>query len=449
MNPCTAVAREHGCTCREQDEAPGYKIDMVGCPIHGQSLLLAPDAGFTFDRNAPRAPTRAGVAYVSAAAFTLYSDRPPIEEKEETWRGILSESVARASQISPIATLFPAEITGRIAPPTFVTADGVWRATNIAAYHSKPTDLIPPCVLSVFRKASVQNAAVYLDDGQICTMVYEMHRPNDRPSTQPDELIHTRRRIRRFTNDAAYLFIASAGSHNWGHWLTDDLPRVAAAAFLRKQMPDRKVEILLLSFGAGIDEARRQSIKDHPDLQDVGVTFLERFVAYQFEELYYASPVSYHPTLKLRGAVDYVRRSYTTRNVVGSRKLYVTRPADNIRALANTAEVENHMRQAGFEIIDCSSMPFEDQLQLFSQAGIVVGVMGAAMTNTIFSPQGTQVVHLACHDWLEPYYWDLADVCGHRCTYIFGPSSETEARPAHFSRFHIDVETIDRAVGTS
>lgn len=447
MTPCTDAARAHGCCCREREGAPGYEIDPA-CPVHGAIPFLLPDTTSAQDQSREiSVPMNLGVIVdASSAAFDMYGERPPTAETEAFRQALLSESIARAGQISPIATLFPADVTTRKTPPLFVGGDDAWRAHNNAAYRDYFIEHLPPSVLSMLRDVTVQDAAIYFDGGDTCTILYEMHRPNDRPTKPGDADIHLRARTYypKQANEA-YLLIASAGSHNWGHWLTDDLPRVAAAVFLRRHVPKTKVTIILLSFGLGIDEARRRSIECHPDLGGVSVLFLRRAVAYHFEELFYASPVSYHPTAKLKGAVDYVRQSYVREEASSRRKLYLSRPEGDVRNLANADEVEAFMREEGFEVVDCAALSFDAQLALFKEASIVVGIMGAAMANTIFSRRGIRVVHLVCIGWIEPYYWDLADACGQRCCYVFGPTTEPE-KPAHFARFTISPDDLAVAV---
>lgn len=435
MDPCSSDVST-------QDLTPDEGGPETGTEASHES---EPD-GRTSPAQIVRAPTRPGVAYVSAAAFALYGDHAPVGDSTERQQQLLSESLRRADQISPIAQIFTEETILRNTAPLFLGEDALSCEHSAALYFAHAKTRMPPCYLSLLRNVSTQNAAIYLDDSDVCTMLYDLHRPNDWPSTVADLEIHARPRVvQQKDPNRIDLFIVSAGSHNWGHWLTDDLPRVAAAAFLRKHAPDKIVRLVLLSFGDAIDAVRRRSIECHPELDGVEVLFLERFVAYQFETLYFATPVSYHPITKLRGAIDYVRRSYVKLDAPPTRKLYVTRPADNVRALVDTAEVEDFMRSHGYEVIECSGFTFEEQVRLFSEAKSVVGVMGAAMTNTIFSPPGTRVVHLACERWFEPYYWDLADACMHTCSYVFGPSADP-LNPPHFSRFAISTAMLAKVV---
>ena len=126
-------------------------------------------------------------------------------------------------------------------------------------------------------------------------------------------------------------------------------------------------------------------------------------------------------------------------------KLFVTRAAARGRGLANAAQVEQRFREAGFSVVDPDGMPFAEQAGLFAHAGAVAGVMGAAMTNSVFAAPGTPVLHLAPDGWLEPFYWDLAATRGHRYSACYGPLAEA-GQPPHLSRFTMDMGLLDQAI---
>jgi len=52
-------------------------------------------------------------------------------------------------------------------------------------------------------------------------------------------------------------------------------------------------------------------------------------------------------------------------------------------------------------------MSFEEQIFIFSQAKVVVGILGAAMTNTVFSPRTAQVIMLTPDSITVIFFWIL------------------------------------------
>jgi len=70
-------------------------------------------------------------------------------------------------------------------------------------------------------------------------------------------------------------------------------------------------------------------------------------------------------------------------------KIFVTRPRNGNRIPNTITEIENLFDQAGFKIVEPGKLNFSDQIEMFRSSNLVAGVAGAAMTNTIFSPENT------------------------------------------------------------
>ena len=174
--------------------------------------------------------------------------------------------------------------------------------------------------------------------------------------------------------------------------------------------------------------------------------FLDPQVTYRLTRGAYVTPVSYHPVLKMPEALHFVRSRAVAALPprLGSppgRRLFISRAETRGRGLINQQELAGHLLQAGFESLDPETLTFERQVEAFSRAEMVVGVMGAAMTNTLFCPAGCRVGHLAPEGWIEPFYWDLANVLGHVYFTAFGAVSSTE-EPVHMSAFSVGASDL-------
>jgi capsular polysaccharide biosynthesis protein len=86
-------------------------------------------------------------------------------------------------------------------------------------------------------------------------------------------------------------------------------------------------------------------------------------------------------------------------------------------------------------------MSFGQQVETFACAEIIVGVMGAAMTNMIFSPVGDRTIHLAPDKWAETFYWDLCCTLGHSYTVLYGDALPASA--ANGADFTIDCGKLE------
>ena len=69
--------------------------------------------------------------------------------------------------------------------------------------------------------------------------------------------------------------------------------------------------------------------------------------------------------------------------------------------------------------------------------------MGAAMTNCLFAGPGAATLYLGPEGWIEPFYWDVAAVRGHRYMACYGPVQDP-AVPAHLNSYTIDLAALER-----
>jgi capsular polysaccharide biosynthesis protein len=64
------------------------------------------------------------------------------------------------------------------------------------------------------------------------------------------------------------------------------------------------------------------------------------------------------------------------------------------RAVTNEAELAEVATDFGFESVDPGSMTQQQQRKLFGEAKVVCGPVGAAMTNILYMPSGSEVICL-------------------------------------------------------
>lgn len=356
-------------------------------------------------------------------------------------------AVMAAPRIHRIGEIFPAETTER---------RGVWPAQGGSAgfreiyqHHCRLIAdrfrHLPPAMLYALEDCAVLNNVLYLRDAPPVP-IFETARACDRPAvTLAPEATFTQPVIPDVPG-IARLFIGSAGTFNYGHWLVDDLGRTEAVRRILALPGITRVEILISSYDARINAMREQSIlalcRDLP----VSVRLIDAQQPLSFERLLFVTPISWHPAMKSRAALAYVAdtaraaRHLEHRTSFG-RRLFVPRLPGQRRALANTQEALRLLAGHGFTPIDPAQLSFLQQVDAFAQAEIVVGAMGAAMTNCLFSPPGAQVIQLVPEGWVEPFFWDLADVRGHVSQSLFGTCLDAAA-PAHESDFTVDLDLL-------
>ena len=295
------------------------------------------------------------------------------------------------------------------------------------------------------RSGVLQHSMVFVQTPSGLRTLYETYRQNDRPALQPADPAGQDADTASLTGtDAVNFFLGSAGSHNYGHWLVDDLPRTRAIQALRTEANGRPIRIWINAIGPAMDQVRSDSLTQLPPAMDgVEVRLLVPGRFYAFEGLYYATPVTYHPALKSPDAMRFVATTFRPPDAVARRRLFVTRREHAQRSLLNAPAIEALLSARGFETVDVEAMSFAEQVRTFSEAALVVGCMGAAMTNCVFAPEGTPTVYLAPAGWMEPFYWDLAAIRAHRYVVCFGQAAEGDA-PVHMRSYAIDPAELER-----
>jgi len=118
-------------------------------------------------------------------------------------------------------------------------------------------------------------------------------------------------------------------------------------------------------------------------------------------------------------------------------KLFVTRDARD-RRLHNQEAVEAVLRDSGFAIVEPGLMTLTEQISLFKGASVVVGALGAALTNIVFCPRGSRIVALTAQSFPDTFFWFLSQHRGHdyrevRCPDISGKPEEPGSWNAGFT----------------
>jgi hypothetical protein len=278
------------------------------------------------------------------------------------------------------------------------------------------------------------------------SIVYETYRENDRPWARlPEPSVIDSETIEFYGHSrGSVCYLGSVGSSNYGHWLVDDLPRLTALRVLREP-----TTILMPGYGDPIDAVRRESIRllAPPEI-DLKIDFIDPMAPLRFDSLIYVTPVSYHPNVKSPSAMNFVRSFGETLRTTDAdhshKRLFLIRSADRFRKLLNVSEVSRLLQALDFCVVDVEGMTFREQAEIFAGANTVVGVMGAAMTNTIFSPTGAQTFYLAPNGWAETFYWDLSSTLGHSYTVLYGDAEP--AWTASGADFTIDCRKLERLV---
>jgi hypothetical protein len=196
------------------------------------------------------------------------------------------------------------------------------------------------------------------------------------------------------------LFCRTQAPANYGHWLVEGF----ATAWVGHQLLGRQAPTYIVQNSPLIGV-----IQDA--MRGVGIN---PFAVSIFDE----TPIRCASLIILDGLTDHgiyqsplcvaaLRRLADPVPPAPPHKLFVRRDAQ-LRPLTNQAEIEARLQARGFLVVDPARMSLWEQIALFKGATMVVGPLGAALTNIAFCPEGTRVVALTSQSFPDTFFWFIA-----------------------------------------
>ena len=281
-------------------------------------------------------------------------------------------------------------------------------------------------------------------------MSEELHRKYTILPNKGAGCIHMRK-YKSYKIQSAATFL-DAGSANYAHWLTEVLPRVLL--FIKNK---EYVSIPIL-IDSGLHQNIMSCLEFAIDLERT-CYLVDNEVEVLAEKLFVTNAAGYVPFEPRPGsvkcgshgifnkhAINMMRKTFIPVKVAKrkkTRRIFIKR-GSNIRGLKNEDKIIDVLRPIGFEIIEPEKLSFQGQIEIFSNANVIVGASGAALANLIFSPAEAKIVILAAANPLLKYgYWqNLVQTFGGRISYILG---HPESSHIH-SAFTINMQTLKKEI---
>jgi capsular polysaccharide biosynthesis protein len=210
----------------------------------------------------------------------------------------------------------------------------------------------------------------------------------------------------RRTLEHPVLAIGGRSTNSYFHWMTDVVPRLTAA------LEHRSLRELTLVMRPVKHEFQRQT------LAWMGVEPLQ-----VSEEIVTAPRVVLPSSLihdkrnarYARDLIPLVRRfrdRYVPRAGGGKpARLYISRRDAHRRHVTNEEEVRTTLEALGFEPVELTSMPLQEQIARFGAAEAIVGQHGGGLTGLLFARPHTRVVELFPRGFPAPSpFWTIASL---------------------------------------
>lgn len=99
------------------------------------------------------------------------------------------------------------------------------------------------------------------------------------------------------------------------------------------------------------------------------------------------------------------------------RRIFISREDTDCRRVTNRGDIDPILNKFGFKKRVLTKYSFEEQVRLFAEAEAVIAPHGAGLTNLVFGTNLSVIELLPSND-VRPFYFQLANKCGHNYEYI-------------------------------
>ena len=240
-------------------------------------------------------------------------------------------------------------------------------------------------------------------------------------------------------------FFAGVDGFSYFHWLTGTVPKLIAAK------------------NAGIDWAELTRILVNPrhkpknnqadfqmrslDLLGVPaekIVWIERGLNMQAERMIFASsPTRDNQTVFEDWALQGLRAFFLAAAGSGPgtpHKIFISRSKARRRRLVDEPALVAYLAGHGFTSIVLEELDILAQVRLFAGARAVIGLHGAGLTNTAFSPAGARVYEIKPSTWKNQCFRNLSTQSG--CQHVHVPATPAGVRAGFADDLTVTIDAI-------
>ena len=253
----------------------------------------------------------------------------------------------------------------------------------------------------------IQDTAIILDNFIVDGPSFQLRQiDNAKNNVEVEQNIVFRRgtpRIKKNINGKVLsLLTGGAGNSNFWHWMFDVLPRLALCEEVTDLnfidfflLPDTEEKFQMETLDLlNISKEKRLSSKffRHIHCPELFVT----------NHPYAITGDITHDTQNIPSWIaKWFKKKYINKGFINNsnlpKKIYIDRKDSkwcHVRSIINEDEVKNFLNKKGFKSLIMKDFHFNDQVKIFNNAEIVIGLHGAAFANLCFCKPGTKVIEL-------------------------------------------------------
>ncbi|QHT67122.1 glycosyltransferase family 61 protein [Rhodocytophaga rosea] len=219
------------------------------------------------------------------------------------------------------------------------------------------------------------------------------------------------------------LLTGGAGLNNYFHWLIDSLPRIH---LLKKSGYFDQIDWFL------VPSYRLPYQKDTLGL--LGITkdkIIEgdKYPHIQAETIIASTAPRGNHTIIPVWVCDFLRSNFLNSQKKPQhnyRYVYISRKDSAIRHITNEEALWALLKNYNFNKLVLNEVTFEEQINVFAFAEMIIAPHGAGLINLVFCNRGTTVLEIFASGYVKATYYDLSRKTGLNYLYLICPSKKVK-----------------------
>jgi len=213
---------------------------------------------------------------------------------------------------------------------------------------------------------------------------------------------------------------------NYGHWVAENLPQLRAMEYYQEKM-DEDVKLL-------IHQDPPKWMKD--SLSCMGYSSEDWIVwsedCKKFDSI--VMPRWYH-TRSSGSEVHPSGRKWVRERMINNisnldsntaKYIFISREGASRRQIINIEDVKNRLKPLGFQFYQPEKLSMEEEVQVFSQADVIVGPLGANLAGIMFAKNST-IIDIQPYNQFSTYYMTLANEMDLEYGFLLGDPIENDS----------------------
>jgi len=250
----------------------------------------------------------------------------------------------------------------------------------------------------------IHDTAIIIDNFIVEGPSYQLRTINN-AKVEENIVFHkgTPRLKRNLSGKVLSLLTGGAGNDNYFHWLYDVLPRFALCSkiidlnkidyfllpSLKKKFQRETIELLNIPIKKCISSEKYR----HINSTEIYVTEHPYVITNDASNDIQNIPIWISEWLK-----KYIKKDSKT-NSLRPKKIYIDRRdsssnVKDLRLITNENEIKEFLEKEGFQSVILGNFHFKEQIEIFNNAEIIIGLHGAGFANLCFCKKGTKVLEL-------------------------------------------------------